>query len=92
MHPDWQIYLILTIGGLIEVNLFVKRLMKLQNQFPFEYWAGGKKDKGMSIWYDLIDWGGGYPSEVAKPEEVFNLCSDREYVLEHLKPWGILGP
>jgi len=27
--------------------------------------------RGMSYWYDFIDWLGGYPFEVARPEEVF---------------------
>src|SRR6185503_11060092 len=27
--------------------------------------------RGMSYWHDLIDWIGGYPFEVAKPEEIF---------------------
>lgn len=28
----------------------------------------------MSPRYDVIDWVGGYPFEVAKPEEIFDLC------------------
>ena len=30
----------------------------------------------MSAWYDAIDWVGGYPFEVAKPEEVFDFLED----------------
>ncbi|PWT76314.1 MAG: class I SAM-dependent methyltransferase [Chloroflexi bacterium] len=28
--------------------------------------------RGMSPWRDLVDWVGGYPFEVAKPEDIFN--------------------
>ena len=36
-------------------------------------WAGNrKKSRGMSVWHDLVDWVGGYPFEVAKPEEIFD--------------------
>jgi len=28
-------------------------------------------ERGMSLWYDMIDWLGGYPFEVARPEDVF---------------------
>ena len=40
--------------------------------------------RGMSPWNDLIDWVGGYPFEVAKPEEIFNFYRDRGFELQHL--------
>jgi SAM-dependent methyltransferase len=43
------------------------------------------RERGMSRWHDLIDWVGGYPFEVATPEEVFNFCRDRGFVLSELK-------
>ena len=39
----------------------------------------------MSPWYDLIDWVGGYPFEVAKPEEVFDFFHQQGFQLEKLK-------
>jgi SAM-dependent methyltransferase len=33
-----------------------------------------RRDRGMSKWHDIVDWVGGYPFEVAKPEEVFDRC------------------
>jgi 2-polyprenyl-6-hydroxyphenyl methylase/3-demethylubiquinone-9 3-methyltransferase len=42
----------------------------------------------MSNWHDLVDWVGGYPFEVAKPEEVFDFCQKRGFVLERLKTVG----
>ncbi len=45
-------------------------------------------ERGMSLWYDMIDWLGGYPFEVAKPESVFRFFHDRGFALEELKTCG----
>lgn len=45
-------------------------------------------DRGMSRWRDVVDWAGGYPFEVAKPEEIFDYCRDRGFVLLALKTSG----
>ena len=40
---------------------------------PFEGWKNYTIDsRGMSAWYDLIDWAGGYPFEVATPDWMVN--------------------
>ena len=39
----------------------------------------------MSRWHDLLDWVGGYPFEVAKPEEIFELYHDQGFELERLR-------
>jgi len=39
---------------------------------PFATWRNYGKHRGMSAWWDVVDWVGGYPFEVAKPEEIFN--------------------
>ena len=41
--------------------------------------------RGMSYWHDLIDWIGGYPFEVAKPEQVFSMYRRKGFVLEQLR-------
>jgi 2-polyprenyl-6-hydroxyphenyl methylase/3-demethylubiquinone-9 3-methyltransferase len=41
--------------------------------------------RGMTYWHDMVDWIGGYPFEVAKPEEIFDFYRDRGFVLERLK-------
>jgi 2-polyprenyl-3-methyl-5-hydroxy-6-metoxy-1,4-benzoquinol methylase len=41
--------------------------------------------RSMSARHDLIDWVGGYPFEVAKPEQVFTFLRARGYELCHLK-------
>jgi 2-polyprenyl-6-hydroxyphenyl methylase/3-demethylubiquinone-9 3-methyltransferase len=45
-------------------------------------------ERGMSLWYDMIDWLGGYPFEVAKPEEVYAFYHSKGFVLSHLKTCG----
>jgi 2-polyprenyl-6-hydroxyphenyl methylase/3-demethylubiquinone-9 3-methyltransferase len=48
-------------------------------------WTEYKRSRGMSHWHDLIDWIGGYPFEVAKPEQVFDFYTSRGLTLERLK-------
>lgn len=45
-------------------------------------------ERGMSPWYDLVDWAGGYPFEVAKPEEIFAFLRARGFQLDFLKTCG----
>jgi 2-polyprenyl-3-methyl-5-hydroxy-6-metoxy-1,4-benzoquinol methylase len=43
------------------------------------------RGRGMSYWHDLVDWVGGYPFEVAKPEDIFRFCRDRSFHLTELQ-------
>ncbi len=45
-------------------------------------------ERGMSLWYDMIDWLGGYPFEAARPEAVLRFFRDRGLTLEELKTCG----
>ncbi|MDF3297622.1 class I SAM-dependent methyltransferase [Streptomyces tropicalis] len=47
--------------------------------------ASVPRPRGMSRKHDLVDWVGGYPFEVASPEEVFTFCRERGFELRHLK-------
>ena len=47
-----------------------------------------RSPRGMSVWYDLLDWLGGYPFEVARPEEVFDRCVARGFRMTRLKTVG----
>lgn len=48
----------------------------------------GPRARGMSRWHDLVDWVGGYPFEVAKPEQVFDFVRARGFTLERLRTCG----
>jgi hypothetical protein len=43
-----------------------------------------QRARGMSRWHDLIDWVGGYPFEVAKPDQVFNFYRSQGFQLLQL--------
>lgn len=45
-------------------------------------------ERGMTLWYDMIDWLGGYPFEVAKPEEIFRFFRDHGFALREMKTCG----
>lgn len=51
-------------------------------------WSGYGRQRGMSRWHDLIDWVGGYPFEVARPEEVFRFFRARGFALRELVTCG----
>lgn len=42
-------------------------------------------ERGMDHWRDLVDWVGGYPFEVARPEQIFYFCRERGFELRKLK-------
>jgi len=80
--------LVLSVGFFFEIRSALIRLCRLQNPLPFKDWAKRQKDRGMSIWHDLVDWVGGYPFEVAKPEEIFNFFKKKGFILTQLKTCG----
>jgi len=51
---------------------------------PSSTWVSYVRERGMSPWRDVVDWVGGYPFEVAKPEDIFNLYSSQGLKLEAL--------
>jgi 2-polyprenyl-6-hydroxyphenyl methylase/3-demethylubiquinone-9 3-methyltransferase len=79
-----QMALVLTIGAGFQMREVLSRLARLQNPLPL-----GKpktvRVRGMSTWHDLVDWVGGYPFEVAKPEEIFDFYRERGFTLQQLK-------
>ena len=57
---------------------------------PFASWRsyGQGGGRGMSPWRDVIDWVGGYPFEVAKPELIFNFYRDKSFRLDQIETCG----
>lgn len=59
---------------------------------PFHSIREYGKDRGMSFWRDLIDWVGGYPFEVASPDQIFDFYRARGFNLTRLRTaMGSLG-
>ena len=55
---------------------------------PFKTWINYTKNRGMSPWRDVIDWVGGYPFEVSKPEEIFSFYKKKGFTLQKLTTCG----
>lgn len=55
---------------------------------PFLRYEEYKKSRGMSMMHDWVDWLGGYPFEVAKPENIFSFYHEKGFLLEKLKACG----
>jgi 2-polyprenyl-3-methyl-5-hydroxy-6-metoxy-1,4-benzoquinol methylase len=51
----------------------------------------GPLERGMSLWYDMLDWLGGYPFEVARPEEVLRFLRSRGFELREMTTAGATG-
>ena len=65
-----------------EFKYALARLLKGKSPFP------PKDERGMKKYYDWVDWIGGYPFEVAKPEEIFQFYKNKGFLLEKLKTCG----
>jgi 2-polyprenyl-6-hydroxyphenyl methylase/3-demethylubiquinone-9 3-methyltransferase len=55
---------------------------------PISRYTNYKSNRGMSRMHDYIDWIGGYPFEVSKPEQIFEYCKQKGFTLERLKTCG----
>jgi 2-polyprenyl-3-methyl-5-hydroxy-6-metoxy-1,4-benzoquinol methylase len=80
--------LLLTVGAYFAASAALRRLAGWQNPFNKGWLREKQSDRGMSVWHDLVDWVGGYPFEVARPEDVFDFCRGRGLALRRLKTVG----
>lgn len=72
----------LFIATLFFVVLWTVRFIgDLIHLHPFRSWITYKSRRGMSPWHDAVDWVGGYPFEVATPEEIFDFFHKRGFEL-----------
>lgn len=69
---------------------FIIDLFRGRPGYSWRAYASGTTGtpRGMSAWRDLVDWVGGYPFEVAKPEEVFNFFRKRGFRLDRMITCG----
>lgn len=74
-HPmlRWPLILIHTIYPFLPSQVYRALTGRLQ------------KERGMSAWYDLIDWVGGYPFEVASIRELFEFYRDNGFRLDTIQ-------
>jgi 2-polyprenyl-6-hydroxyphenyl methylase/3-demethylubiquinone-9 3-methyltransferase len=79
---------LLSAGMALEVGALVLALARLQPGRFVSRWTQYDSVRGMSRWHDVVDWVGGYPFEVAKPEDVFGFCRARGFALSRLVTCG----
>lgn len=80
-----RMFIVLTVATFWFIHSALGRLIRFQNPFPFKEWNQKKKSRGMSVWYDLVDWVGGYPFEVAKPEAILEFYRGKGFHLTQLR-------
>ena len=72
-----------------EGKSLLRSLILLKPGAYLRSWTQYDKNRGMSRWRDIIDWVGGFPYEVAKPEEIFDFYRARGFTLTKLKCGGV---
>ncbi|WP_435105035.1 class I SAM-dependent methyltransferase [Arhodomonas sp. AD133] len=60
----------------------------LHGRSPMRRYRDYRRNRGMSLWTDWIDWLGGYPFEVAKPEALFHHVREKGFTLTRLTTRG----
>lgn len=80
--------IVVAAGAFIEGKAALGRAMRGKNPLPFKEWAERKRTRGMSVWHDLVDWVGGFPFEVARPDQISGFFGKRGFVLEELQTCG----
>jgi SAM-dependent methyltransferase len=63
----------------------LKDMLRLR---PLQTWRRYREERGMSPWRDVVDWVGGYPFEVARPDEVVDRCRAAGFELVQMKTCG----
>ncbi len=64
-------------------------LIRLKPQEFFNFWKNYTNSRGMNRWYDIVDWVGGFPYEVATPDEIFEFYKAKGYSLTKMKVGGV---
>jgi 2-polyprenyl-3-methyl-5-hydroxy-6-metoxy-1,4-benzoquinol methylase len=65
----------------LEAKRLLASVARGRPQSYFAYFRNYGENRGMSWWRDNIDWIGGYPFQVSKPEEVLDFYRSRGYRL-----------
>jgi len=85
--PKWaRLFIVIPIMLFFESKYAIIHMIRSRD--PFKEWRVKSQSRGMSKFYDWVDWIGGYPFEVAKPEEIFDFCHSRGFMMERIKTCG----
>lgn len=67
-----------------EAKAILRSILTMNPKSYINSWTSYQSRRGMNRWYDIVDWVGGYPYEVAKPEELFDFFKSRGFQLTKL--------
>ncbi len=72
-----------------EAKSLIKSIVTLKPANYVRSWTQYKNGRGMNRWYDIIDWVGGFPYEVATVDEIFEFYKARGFSLTKVKSKGV---
>ena len=72
-----------------ELKSMARAVLRLRPQDYVRTWTQYDPARGMSHWHDIVDWVGGYPYEVATPEQIFDFYQARGFALTKMKCGGV---
>lgn len=72
-----------------ETKNLLRSVLTLKPQTYVYSWTRYKNGRGMNRWHDIIDWVGGYPYEVAAPDELFEFYKKKGFTLAKMKCKGV---
>jgi 2-polyprenyl-3-methyl-5-hydroxy-6-metoxy-1,4-benzoquinol methylase len=80
-------------GNLVLIAAFIRLWLPTAIRDIFQYgkfktWKNYSATRSMSPWHDVVDWVGGYPFEVAKPNEVLHFYSELGFKPQQIKTCG----
>jgi 2-polyprenyl-3-methyl-5-hydroxy-6-metoxy-1,4-benzoquinol methylase len=83
----WRMLLVPAFGSYFVGKALIKDVLILHKN-PLARYRQYKQSRGMAYWTGLVDWLGGYPFEVAKPEAIFEFFRVRGFELVRLSTAG----
>ena len=89
MYSRWPVLrpvFIAIFGGYFALKGLAGDMIRLRN--PLKRYRSHLDARGMTYWYDLLDWLGGYPFEVAQPGAIFAFYKKKHFTLLNLKAEG----
>ncbi len=82
-HVQW--FLLVAVATYFTVKSSLGQLARGDNSVPWLAWTRYQSGhRGMSWWRDMVDWVGGYPFEIAKPEAILDFYCQSGFDLERL--------
>ncbi len=78
-----------TVAAPGELKAALRALLTLRINQYLRLWTQASQGRGMNHWRDLVDWVGGYPYEVAAPEQIFDFYRARGFSLMKMKCGGV---